>query len=131
MALGGCGKRRTIIRRTERIEFDEQNEIERQLKDHSEERGEAQERYRADAKIVLNRRKDGAGQTQNVLDRRGTNGRPSAGSEAGQLTVDAVEEGRGRHTLFASWLQFLYRQPFVGASDEQLVLSYIDSPGLL
>lgn len=41
---------------------------------------------------------------QNVPERRLC----SVGSDAGQLTVDTVEEGSGGHTLLAGWLQFLY-----------------------
>ena len=45
--------------------------------------------------------------------------------------MDTVEESGGGHTLLTGWLQFLYRQPFVGASDEQLVLAHADGTGLL
>ena len=45
--------------------------------------------------------------------------------------MDAVEESGGGHTLLTGRLQFLYRQPFVGASDEQLVFSHADDAGFL
>ena len=96
-----------------------------------------QEWYRTDAGIVQNRcqdsaeqrkdgaeqrkgsaeqRKDGAGtdakivldSAKMVLDRHGSIVTPCVGSDAGQLTVDTVEEGSGGHTLLAGWLQFLY-----------------------